>query len=166
MLAFGLGRLAKERGVSQRQLAKKLGYKQAVVLSHMATGRAPIPLDRAGELAEALDLDKQRFLFAVLDQRHPEIQWRELLHRNAGEASATVLELEAIAARPLDTLNDEQLRVMREVVADPKPSRRWLSIQEISIMNAVRRLRPKVETVGLTRGEIADIERALDENPS
>ena len=43
MLASGLQRASEERGLSIRQLGKLLKYKQAVVLSHMATGRVPIP---------------------------------------------------------------------------------------------------------------------------
>ena len=40
-------RLRLKRDASVRQLGKNLGYSQAVVLSHMANGRVPIPLDRA-----------------------------------------------------------------------------------------------------------------------
>lgn len=49
MLLSGLERARDQMGLSVRQLAKSLGYKQAVVLSHMATGRAPIPIDRVSK---------------------------------------------------------------------------------------------------------------------
>ena len=39
MLSEGLRRASSERGLSVRQLGKKLNYKQAVDLSHWATGR-------------------------------------------------------------------------------------------------------------------------------
>ena len=39
MLADAFDALWKTRGVSQRQLAARLGYRGSVCLSHMATGR-------------------------------------------------------------------------------------------------------------------------------
>ena len=56
MLSEGLRRASSERGLSVRQLGKKLNYKQAVVLSHWATGRVPIPIDRAVEVAREVGL--------------------------------------------------------------------------------------------------------------
>jgi transcriptional regulator with XRE-family HTH domain len=159
MLARGLHRLSTESRVSIRQLAKRLGLKQATVISHMASGRMPIPLDRAGQLAAELSLPTREFLFSVLDQRHSETNWREQLSTsNSGEL---VLELEAIAGHPLDGLSAEQLSVLREVVAEPKPRRRWLTVHEVKAVEKLRRLRPIFGLHGLSASDMTAIEKAL-----
>jgi hypothetical protein len=79
MFAEGV-REAASRGVSQRTLAKKLRYRGSVVLSHMASGRTPIPIDRGVEYATLLGLPVRKFLLALLDQRYPEIDWRDRLY--------------------------------------------------------------------------------------
>ena len=53
MLAHGLRSASQERGTSLREIGRRLKYKQPVVLSHMATGRVPIPLDRAAAIARS-----------------------------------------------------------------------------------------------------------------
>lgn len=132
MMAAALERAKVEHGLSVRQLAKQLGYKQAVVLSHMANGKAPIPIDRAEELADTLYMDGQSFLRAVVEQRHPEVSWNLLAGNLVQEVSDGLAgQLEAILGASLDQLNKEQRRVMREVAADPIPGRRWVSIHEI-----------------------------------
>ena len=75
MLSEGLARAKDENGLSVRQIGKLMNYKTAVVLSHMATGRVPIPIDRAMQMADLLKLDSKSFLLAVLRQRHPEVDW-------------------------------------------------------------------------------------------
>ena len=139
MLLLGLERARDQKGLSVRQVAKSLDYKQAVVLSHMATGRAPIPLDRAEQIASVLEIDPGKFLRAVLDQRHPEVQW-ELITADAGATTADDLaaQLEIILNAPLSDLNAEQRHVMREVAAERSPARRWLSVHELALIEAFR----------------------------
>ena len=139
MLLSGLERARSHMGLSARQLAKSLGYKQAVVLSHMATGRAPIPIDRAEQIAAALEIDAGKFLRAVLDQRHPEVSW-ELVSADAGAAATDNLatQLEIILNAPLSDLTSEQRRVLREVAADRSPGRRWLSVHELPLIETMR----------------------------
>ncbi|RJT23288.1 XRE family transcriptional regulator [Chakrabartia godavariana] len=79
MLADAFDALWKTRGVSQRQLAARLGYRGSVCLSHMATGRISIPVGRVLDLAHVLEIDPAELLLAVLEQRHPEIPFRKLL---------------------------------------------------------------------------------------
>lgn len=78
MLTSAFGRLASDHGISQRRLAAHLGYANSVPLSHMASGRVPVPIDRALDLAEATGMCPKEFLLAVLDQRHPEIPFKSI----------------------------------------------------------------------------------------
>src|SRR5689334_14158863 len=71
---------AQATGRSQRQVAAELGYKTSVVLSHMTVGRVPIPVDRAKDMATTLGMDPDTFLLAVLEQRHPEIDFKSLFN--------------------------------------------------------------------------------------
>src|SRR3546814_5165656 len=58
MLATALKRAWNEKRLSQRTLAKQLGYRSSVVLSHMASGRVPIPIERVDDYAQLLDIDR------------------------------------------------------------------------------------------------------------
>lgn len=79
MLTEAFERVWKENGVSQRQLAPRLGYRNSVPLSHMALGRIPIPVEKVSRLAHLLDLHEGELLLAVLDQRHPNARIPEVL---------------------------------------------------------------------------------------
>src|SRR5688572_16263254 len=95
MLASGLKVAALERGLSLRAIGGRLEYKQPVVLSHMATGRVPIPLDRALDIAREVGLPDKPFLEAVLQQRHPGVDWSLV----TGRADPLIGELETIAGK-------------------------------------------------------------------
>jgi hypothetical protein len=157
MLAEGLRRASTERGLSVRQLGKKLNYKQAVVLSHWATGRVPIPIDRAVEVAREVGLPEREFLLAVLEQRHSEVDWRLI----TGFQDDLVEDLEAIAGKPLSTLPAEHQQVMKEVVAEVQPRRRWLTLSEVPVMEAIREQVPYVRSDGLPRRLVETITTAL-----
>lgn len=141
MLAEGLARAKDEQGLSIRQIGKQMGYKTSVVLSHMALGRVPIPIDRVEELAGILKLDKRSFLQAVVRQRHPTVSW-EILSESAHPIGTDNLahELQAVLGTRLQDLNREQRSVMREVAAEHSPRRRWLSVHEIHAVEALREL--------------------------
>ena len=144
MLANGL-RAASVEGLSVRQIGKRLGYSQAVVLSHMANGRVPIPLDRTLDIAREVGLPAKQFLLSVLEQRHSQVDWS--LITAAGDHF--VDELESLARKPLSALNAEQRQVMREVVGDTHPAHRWLSLAELPAIEVLREVRPYVRTEGL-----------------
>lgn len=160
LLASGLQRVATEDGLSQRQLAKRLGHKQPAMLSHWASGRVPIPVERASELADALGIDERQFLLAVLMQRHPTVHW-EVLEDEHTPAYAFVRDLQNLAGAPLEEFDPGQVRVMREVAADPRATRRWLSVHELSLVEMVRRLRPSFVEAGLEPRDQKKIEIAL-----
>jgi hypothetical protein len=157
MLAEGLRRASSERGLSVRQLGKKLNYKQAVVLSHWATGRVPIPIDRAVEVAREVGLPEREFLIAVLEQRHKDVNWGLITDFN----DDLVEDLEAIAGKPLSALSPDHQQVMKEVVAEVQPRRRWLTLSEVPVMDAIREQAPYVRSDGLPRRLVQTIATAL-----
>jgi transcriptional regulator with XRE-family HTH domain len=164
MLAEGLKKAEDEHGLSQRSIAKLLNYKSSVVLSHMSLGRVPIPIDRALEIARLLKLDSSAFLLAVLQQRHPEIDFVRLLNASKaakpGKAaeSYVLTELEAIAGKRLDDLPADKVNVLREVVGDPSPARRWLSFQDLPTVEVIRNAKP----LGLTPPERMKLREFLE----
>jgi hypothetical protein len=156
LLAGAIAERARER-ISLRELGRRLEYKQPVVLSHMATGRVPIPIDRAVDIARTVGLPAKKFLLAVLDQRHPGIDWSLLVDSSDGFAS----DLETIAGRPLDELPPGTKTVLREVVVDPKPVRRWLTTAELPVVEILRELRPALRVEGFSAGDKGDLRRCM-----
>lgn len=157
MLAEGLRRAAADRSLSVRQIGKRMGYSQAVVLSHWATGRTPIPIDRAIDVAREVGLPKKQFLLSVLEQRHKDVDWSLI----TSPGDEFVVELEDLAGRPLSALNADQQHVLRETVCDPNPARRWLSAAEIPIMELIRERRPLVRSEGLSPRDRKTLKQAL-----
>jgi hypothetical protein len=150
MLKTALLRAKVERGISARALAKEMNYKQAVVLSHMASGRVAIPLERVAELAGHLNIDASAFLLAAVEQR---VSGAGDLLESAGCSTALadgfVEDLSAIAGKGLAALSDEAKRILREVVADPSPARRWLSLAELPVVLMLRAKFPGMASEGL-----------------
>ena len=162
MLAEGLARASQERGLSLRKVGALLGYKQAVVLSHMATGRVPIPIDRAEEIARVLEIDPAIFLEAVVKQRHPEVSWSLL--GSSDDVDVIVHELAVSLGKPLRELTGEQRAVMREVVAEQRPRRRWLSVHELTTVDMLRDMRPAMGSQGLEASDLNAIRKVLTRN--
>ncbi|HCS16804.1 MAG TPA: hypothetical protein DIW45_02500 [Erythrobacter sp.] len=164
MLAEGLARAKDEQGLSVRKIGKQMGYKTAVVLSHMATGRVGIPIDRARELASILDLDEESFLLAVLQQRHPDIEWSRLFQRGPSpDNHGLAMELEAVLGAKLKDLTQEQRAVMREVAGERSPRRRWLSVHELATVTLLRETFPQLTTDGLDQADLERIRSAIEE---
>ena len=153
MLGSGLERLHAEHGLTQRDVASRLNYKTSVVLSHMALGRVPIPIDRVNDIARVLGLDASRFLLAVLKQRHPGMDFESLLGIQMPQESALASELEALAGSSLDDLPRETKQILREVVGAAQPERRWLSAAELPAMEILRRHYPTLTSDGLAPDE-------------
>lgn len=149
MVAEGVERLQAATGMTQRDIASRLGYKTSVVLSHIVTGRIPIPIDRATIIARELDLDPAALLIATLKQRHPEIDFDMLLGVEVSDKNPIAVELEAIAGQPLDRLPAATLSILREVVGAAKPERRWLSSAELPVIEVFRQRYPTLHSEGL-----------------
>lgn len=161
LLAGALETVWKKHRLSQRTIAAQLGYKQSVVLSHMALGRVPIPVERAEQIANLLALNVREFVMAVLEQRHPGVS---KFFDKRGEADSSICErqnliadLEGAGGQSLNQLSPEQITVLREVVADPLPERRWASVNEAPLLSALRQCRPDLSRNGST----PDARRAL-----
>ena len=157
MLSEGLRTAAAERGLSVRQIGKLLNYKQAVVLSHMANGRVPIPIDKTLEIARVVGLPSKEFLVAVLHQRHKDVNWGLI----TGIGDDFVVSLEALAGQSLSQLSAEHRAVMREVVVEPHPGRRWLNLAEVPLVDALRAEEPNLRTEGVTARQKEAIISAL-----
>lgn len=149
MLSDGLRSAAQERGLSLREVGRRLGYKQPVVLSHMAKGRVPVPIDRAPEIARQVGMPPDRFLEAVLHQHHPEVEWGLITVK----PDPFLLDLEEAAGHPLSALSAEHHGVLREVVADSKPEERWLSIPETAAIRFLREIFPNMRISGLSEDD-------------
>lgn len=163
MLAEGLARAKDEQGLSIRQIGKRMGYKTSVVLSHMALGRVPIPIDRVEELADILKLDKKSFLQAVLRQRHPNVSWGIL--SEPGQvlgADNLAHELQAVLGAQLKDLNREQRAVMREVAAEHSPRRRWMTVHEMHAVQVLRELFPYMQTDGISPRDLDRIQALFE----
>ena len=156
LLADAIAERARER-ISLRELGRRLEYKQPVVLSHMATGRVPIPIDRAVDIACTVGLSPKRFLLSVLEQRHPGVDWSLLVDPSVGFGR----DLEMIAGRALDELPPDTKAVLREVVVDPKPARRWLTTAELPAVQVLRQLRPALQVEGLSAPDQRELRRCL-----
>jgi hypothetical protein len=149
MLSEALDRAQRDKQQSQRFISGQLGYKSSVVLSHMASGRVPIPIDRAVDFARYLGMDQNEFLLAVLEQRFPEVDFRRLLASMKGKGSkvpasnsALADELASLAGKPLDELPIGIIKVLREAVQDDRAPRRWIAPHEMGIIEQIRRFAP------------------------
>lgn len=155
--------------LSQRALAHLLGYKSSVVVSHMASGRAPIPIDRALGIASAVGVDPGKFLLAVLEQRYPEINFAELLDIPAGQKEQAVgtvgedldvmRDLERVAGKRLAELPEERLNIVRDVLTDRDPSRRWLTLNELPLVEDLRDKFPALRAKGIAPAARANLLR-------
>jgi transcriptional regulator with XRE-family HTH domain len=158
ILADGLRSAAQERGLSLREIGRRLGYRQPVVLSHMASGRVPVPIDRATDIAQQVGISPDHFLEAVLSQHHPEVEWGLI----TGKPGHFLQGLEKAAGKPLVALSAGHHRILREVVKDTKPEERWLSMPEIAAVRLLRELFPRMPTSGLSEDDRDALRLAAD----
>jgi hypothetical protein len=157
MFKDGVEKLDRDSGISQRALAKNLGYKSSVVISHMASGRAPIPIERVPDFVRLIKLDAAEFLLAVLEQRYPNIDFLRILVGSkanlakgmADDEQMVFDDLQAAAGIPLSNLSRDHYGVLKEAAADSRAIRRWLTIPELGIMDVIRESRPELVENGL-----------------
>lgn len=60
-------------GKSQKQIAEKVGFPKANVLTMLKHGSTRIPINRVPALARSLGVDPARFMRLVLEEYSPEI---------------------------------------------------------------------------------------------
>lgn len=163
MLASALKRAWDEKRLSQRTLAKQLGYRSSVVLSHMASGRVPIPIERVDDYAQLLAIDEGEFLLAVLEQRYPHLDFRNMGAKTEPQSEDGLLEeLELIAGQPLSSLPPSQMNVVREALADHQAQRRWLSLNELPVVEFLRRTFPELREQGLDQEQRQRLHACLE----
>ena len=163
ILSSALEQMKARTGKSLRQVGKELGYRQAVVLSHMASGRVPIPIDRVPSLAAGLAVDEQAFLRAVLRQRHPNVEWAAPPDdQSASSSTSFLMAKELTAGRHINELNPGQRAVIREAAADGQAERRWLTVHEVAAIELLRSLRPSLKRDGLGSADQQALKRALE----
>lgn len=153
LLATALRRASQEQGLSLREIGRRLGYKQPVVLSHMASGRVPIPTDRAVDIAREVGATESVFLEAVLRQHHPSVNWGLI----TGQFDPILEDLQRSTQTPLKDLSAEHRRVLREVCKDSRPAERWIATSEIAALKLMRELFPQLSTVGLSADDSATL---------
>lgn len=162
MLQEALAKAEREKDWSQRHVAKLMNYKTSVVLSHMASGRVPIPIERAPDFCRLLGLPPGEFLYAVLEQRFPEIDWNRHLSgakRPASKVSKGYLteELESLAGVELDELPQQITEILREVVSNRNAPKRWISLAELPVVEMLRKTHPS----GLSMAQRKSLEEFL-----
>lgn len=57
--------------LTQRQIADRVGFKQANIISMMKQGDTRVPLNRIPALAQALEIDEREFLILAIQEYHP-----------------------------------------------------------------------------------------------
>jgi len=116
------------------------------------------------QMADLLKLDSKSFLLAVLRQRHPEVDWGIVIGSGrSAAADSLAMELEAVLGARLKDLSQEQRAVMREVAAEPRPRRRWLSVHELHAVEVLREMRPSVSSNGLSAADTEVLRERLSD---
>lgn len=59
--------------LTQREIAKKLGYEKSNIITMFKQGHSPVPINKVPALARALDIDPAWLMRLALREYHPEI---------------------------------------------------------------------------------------------
>jgi transcriptional regulator with XRE-family HTH domain len=62
-----------ELNLSQGELARKLSYPSINFISMLEAKKSKVPIERAADIADALEMDPKWFIECVLRDRHPNI---------------------------------------------------------------------------------------------
>lgn len=57
--------------LTQREIADRVGFKQANIISMLKSGETRVPLDRIPALARTLGMDERELLFLAIAEYHP-----------------------------------------------------------------------------------------------
>lgn len=57
--------------LTQREIADRVGFKNANIISMLKTGETRVPLDRIPSLAQTLGMDERLFLMIAIEEYHP-----------------------------------------------------------------------------------------------
>ncbi len=65
-----LAKAIDESGLTQREIADRVGFKHANIITMMKQGLTRVPLDRVPALAQTLGLNQSRFLLVAIEEYH------------------------------------------------------------------------------------------------
>lgn len=158
ILRSALDQYVRRNKSSLRKLATTLGYKQSTVLSHMASGRVAIPIDRAAEFADHLDIARAVFLPIVLKQRHPDV-----LEAVKVSAEGSEMQIGLLASVNHDSvrMTKKQQKIVQEMVRDSCPEERWLTPSEVPLVNYFRNEVPEIFEHGLNLVQLKLLKEAI-----
>ncbi len=57
--------------LTQREIADRVGFRHANIISMLKTGETRVPLERIPALAQTLGMDEQEFLILAIQEYHP-----------------------------------------------------------------------------------------------
>lgn len=62
--------------LTQAELAKRVGYSNSNFVSMLESGKSKVPLEKAGDIAAAIEVDPKWFVELLMRERYPEIAER------------------------------------------------------------------------------------------
>ncbi|WP_286758559.1 helix-turn-helix domain-containing protein [Sulfitobacter sp. UBA1132] len=65
-----LAKAIDESGLTQREIADRVGFKHANIITMMKQGLTRVPLDRVPALAQTLGLNQSKFLLVAIEEYH------------------------------------------------------------------------------------------------
>ena len=71
--ALMLAKAIEASDLTQREIADRVGFRQANIISMLKTGETRVPLDRIPALAQTLGMDERDFLLTAIAEYHPGI---------------------------------------------------------------------------------------------
>ena len=71
--AVFLARAIDASGLSQKEIARRCGFRKSNMISMMRTGGSPVPLARIPELARVLSVDVETFMRCALAEYAPQV---------------------------------------------------------------------------------------------
>ena len=66
-----LSKAIEESAQTQREIADRVGFKHANIISMLKSGETRVPLDRIPALAQTLGMDEREFLLLAIEEYHP-----------------------------------------------------------------------------------------------
>lgn len=69
--AIMLSKAIEASELTQREIADRVGFRQANIISMLKTGETRVPLDRIPALAQTLGMDERDFLLTAIAEYHP-----------------------------------------------------------------------------------------------
>lgn len=69
--AMLLSKAIEDSELTQREIADRVGFKSANIISMMKKGETRVPLERVPALAATLGIDERQFLMVAIEEYHP-----------------------------------------------------------------------------------------------